>query len=402
MIPQDILNNTDIVVSYSTVQGGSTNAMGHAFLLFSYYCPKTQQMVVDDAVGFYPLPLPEERTWRRKVTAVNFFDKGYLVQEKYRYLIPDASSATLQHQHKSWKITPEQYLALIKKINADRGVSSPLVERSFAAEHQALMSVKNLPSDQKREKLASINATESVEDLKANGPYFNILNYSCKGDSLKRLNEIGIETAGMHNRLVDLPVYSGRISSYQLGFDENTNQLIWKSPIELSPQTTFDKETQEMQNQIAAQRQYHLIMSNLKDMIHLFDLKIAHLKYQSDIFPEKAILLNAYNKLNQLLNTMKTHGINPSHLTQDNVDIYFNDYQTIINETKNNLAPFSKNNSSIKEFLQKFTDKFIELCTQFGQYFGKTNIVVYSENHLLEKAEQNVNALTHKLRAGCY
>ena len=402
MIPQDILNQTDIVVSYCTVQGGSTNAMGHAYLLFSYYCPKTQQIVVDDAIGFYPLPIPEERTWRRAFSTVNFFDQGYLVQEKYRYLIPNATSATLQHQHKSWKITPEQYLALITQLNEDRGIDSPLANRNFAAEHQALVSVKNLPSEQKKQKLAEINAAEATENSKINGPYFNILNYSCKGDSLKRLNKIGIETAGMHNRLVDLPVYSGRISKFELGFDENTNQFIWKTPIELSPQITFDAENNEMQNLIATQRQYHLLMTNLKDMIHLFDLKLAHLNHQPNDLPEKTILLDAHNKLNQLLNTMKTQGINPSHLTQDNVDAYFNHYQTIISEAKNNLAPLSENNSSVKEFLQKITDKFIELCTQFGQYFGKTNIVVYSENHLLDKAEQNVNALTPRLRAGCY
>lgn len=402
MIPQDILNKTDIVVSYCTVQGGSTNAMGHAYLLFSYYCPKTQQMVVDDAIGFYPIPIPIERTWRRTFSTVNFFDQGYLTQEKYRYLIPNATSATLQHQHKSWKITPEQYLALTQKISADRGIDSPLVDRNFAAEHQALLSVKQLPSDQKKQKLAEMNAIESAEDSKLNGPYFNVLNNSCKGDSLKRLNAIGIETAGMHNRLVDLPVYSGRVSPFQLGFDENTNQFIWKSPIELSPQKTFDQESKEMQNLIAAQRQYHLLMSNLKDMIHLFDLKLAHLKHQPNNLPEKAILLNAHNKLNQLLNTMQTQGIDPNHLTQDNIDAYFNNYQTIISETKDSLTPLAQNNNRLTQFLQKISDKFIELCTQFGQYFGKTNIVIYSENHLLDKAEQQVNALTPRLKAGCY
>lgn len=402
MIPQDILNKTDIVVSYCTVQGGSTNVMGHAYLLFSYYCPKTQQMVVDDAIGFYPVPIPLERTWRRTFSTVNFFDQGRLVQERYRYLIPNASSTTLQHSHKSWKITSEQYLELINKINEDRGIDSLLVNRDFSAEHQALLSVKNLPSEQKKEKLANINAIEADEDAKINGPYFNVLNYSCKGDSLKRLNHIGIETAGMHNRVVDLPVYSGRISKFELGFDEQTKQFIWKSPIELSPQTTFDKESKEMQNRISAQRQYQLLMTNLKEMIALFNLKLAHLKHQPNHLPEKAILLNAQNKFTQLLDTMKIQGINPTHLTQENVDAYFKHYQTIVSETKNDLAPLVKNNGVLQQFVQKMLDKFIELCTQFGQYFGKTNVVIYSENHLLDKAEEQVNALTPKLKVGAY
>lgn len=402
MIPQDILNTTDIIVSYCTMQGGSTNAMGHAYLLFSYYCPKTQQIVVDDAIGFYPIPISEERTWRRAFSTVNFFDQGRLIQERYRYLIPNASSATLQHSHKSWKVSPEQYLGLINKINEDRGLDAPLVNRDFQAEHQALLLVKDLPSEQKKGKLASINSTEAAEDSKINGPYFNILNHSCKGDSLKRLSTVGIETAGMHNRLVDLPVYSGRINAFKLGFDEKTNQLIWKTPIELAPQTTFDKESKEMQNLISAQRQYHLLMENLNSMINLFDLKLAHMKYQPNNLPEKAILLSARNKLAQLLDTMKAQGVNPTHLIQDNVDAYFTQYQAIISDAKNDLAPLAQNNGALKQFIQQISDKFIELCTQFGQYFGKTNVVVYSENHLVDKAEQNVNALKPRLKAGCY
>lgn len=400
MIPSEIVNTTDIVVSYGIMQGAGTNPLGHAYLLFSYYCPKSKRMVVDDAVGFNPSFVPKENTWRRKFSNVSYFDQGHLTQEKYRYLIPNASSSTMQHYHKSWKITPEQYLALITKINIDRGIDSPLIQRNFNEEHKTLIEVKELPSEKKKCALSSINKNEAAEDARIGGPYFNVVKNSCKTDALKRLAAIGIDTVGIHNRLIDLPIYSGKISTHKLAFNPTLNHLVWETPLELSPQITYDTESLEMKETILAQRQYQLLYSNIKDMIALFDLKLNDLAHQNSAAPSKGVLQNSRDELNLLLNTMVSKGADPKHLIQNNIKVYFNSYHGIIHGAKTSLAPMGKNESSLKDFMQKMLDKFIELCTQFGQLFSNPNTLAYSEDYLLSKVENNLGTLKSRLK-GC-
>ncbi len=397
MIPKEILNKTDIVVSYAIMHGCSTNPLGHAYLLFSYYCPESKRMIVDDAIGLNPSFVPEERTWRKKISNVSYFDQGHLTQEKYRYLIPNASSGTMNHYHKSWKITAEQYLALTQKINEDRGLDHPLVQRNFQEEHKALLDVKGLPSEEKKCALSSINKIEEAEDAAVGGPYFNVVRNSCKTDALKRLAVVGIDTAGIHNRLIDLPLYSGKISTHKLGFNKEQNQLVWETPLELSPQISFDQESPEMRAVILAQRQYQMLNANIKEMIALFNLKLNDLAHQNDK-PVKNVLQKSHDELAQLLNTMISEGADPQHITQENIKAYFKSYRHIIRDTKTILSPVAKSDSSVKEFMQKMLDKFIELCTQFGKLFSTPNTVAYSEHYLLEKAENTLTELKPQLR----
>jgi hypothetical protein len=395
MIPQHILDNpnSDIIVSYCVMKGNSTNPMGHAYLRFSYYCPDAKKMVINDGTGFYPTPVAKERTWRRKFTAMSFFEQGHVIQEKYRYLLSKGTSQPLNHYHKSWKISSEQYLTLVKKINTDRGEQAPLEDRNFAQEQQDLLKVKNelkkLSSAEKEAFLEKTNAEESEKDMQVQGPYFNIVQHSCKTDALKRLAEIGIDTQGIHNRLIDLPIYSGKLSAHTIEYDQTVNQLVWKSPLELSPHKKYSAESREMQSTILAQRQYHLLMSNIKEVIALFDLKLNDVNCRSfeTISKSRADLQNQ-------LDIMLTAGLDPRHITTTQVGAYFEAYRGMINTTKTTLG---QNNQG---FIQKIMDKFIELCTQFASLVVKPNVVIYSEQYLLEKADTNVNHLDKKLRKG--
>jgi hypothetical protein len=399
MIPQNILEKTELIVSYGIMQGGGTNSMGHAYLLFSYYCPEKKRIIVDDAVGLYSTPLPAQNTWRRKISAVSFFDNGHLLQEKFRYLIPNGTSEPMHHYHKSWKISSTQYLALINQINKDRGIDQPLIARNFAQEQFDLAQMKQLPSEHKKNLIYSIKSKESEEHLNTGGPKFDIIKHSCKTDALKRLAAIGIDTKGIHNRLIDLPIYSGKISEQILDFDHELKMLIWKTPLELSPATTYDQESPEMKAQILAQRQYQLLITNLKEMIALFDLKIHDLKNQNTEKPTKQILVTQQIALSKLLDKITSEGLDPKHICHNNIELYFNEYQDLVAKAKEKLIQIETRDNRLKEFIQKVKDIFIDLCTTLGKIFSKPNIVTYSEAYVIQKAEDNLNSLKPKLKA---
>ena len=340
MIPSNILNNTEteIVVSYGIMHGQGTNPMGHAYLLFSYYCPETKRMVVDDAIGLYSTLLPAQ-TWgiRRAINEASFFDDGHLLQEQYRYLINQGTSKTIQHYHKSWKINATQYNALIENLKADRGATTPIVERNFSEEYREHIAFQTLSPTEKAKYREKTNKAETHERTHANGPKFDIVKNSCKTDALKRLAAVGIATQGIHNRLIDLPIYSGKISEHELGYDPILKKMIWQTPLELSPQKTFEQESIEMQNKILAQRQYHLLMNNLNDMITLFDLKIKDLMLQSPPKKTADILTASRNQLQNLLGGLKSNGMDPAYLTTANIDTQVNNYKAIIQESKNKI-----------------------------------------------------------------
>lgn len=280
---------------------------------------------------------------------------------------------------------------MIKQINKERGTEAPLENRHFKQEEAGLAELSGLTSAEKAKRIEAINQQESEKDAKAEGPKFSITQRSCKTDALKRLAAVGIDTKGIHNRLIDLPIYSGRMAMHSLDYDKERNQFVWQSPLELSPQKTYASESPEMQAKILAQRQYHLIMSNLKQMIALFDLKLNDFSCKPE---SKTVLQQSRVELNNLLNTMYTAGFDPEHITDKQVDTYFTAYRGIVNAAKVALC---KTEPSL---VQKILDKFIELCTQFGSLIARPNVIVYSEGHLLEKADGNLTQLDAHLKTG--
>ncbi len=400
MIPANLLNNTEtqIIVSYGIMQGGGINPMGHAYLLFSYYCPNSQRMIVDDAIGFYSTPLPEKNTWRRKISALSFFDEGHLLQESYRYLVPNGTSKAMQHYHKSWQISSQQYQDIIEKINKDRGEAAPLQNRDFSTEHTAHENFKQKSSPEKKAALAELKITEDKAHLSAKGPRFDVIQHSCKTDALKRLAAIGINTTGIHNRLIDLPVSSGKISAHRLGFDSELNKLIWQSPLALSPQQNFKQETRVMQDKILAQRKYQLLTEHIKSSMDLFALKINDLSDTLKKNSPKAILKTHYTQLADLLENMNKTALNPREIHAEKIEAYFEQYRRIINGTKTDLVPY-QHTHQLQGFLQALLDNFIHLCTTFGALVCKPNVIAYSEGYLIKKVEAKIAELAPSLTA---
>jgi hypothetical protein len=124
-------------------------------------------------------------------------------------------------------------------------------------------------------------------------------------------------------------------------------------------------------------------------MIALFDLKLNDIGCRS-----YETIAKARADLQAQLDTMLSAGLDPRHITTTQVGAYFEAYRGIVNTTKTTLG------QNDQGFVQKMMDKFIELCTQFASLIAKPNVVIYSEQRLLDKAEVNVSHLDKKLRAG--